>query len=73
MTAAITLAYETGTYLLNYIIVESTIEILPFLRITLLEILYNIILVIILYPILQKTGHYLEETFHEKQILTRYF
>ena len=73
MTAAITLAYETGTYLLNYIIVESTIEILPFLRITLLEILYNIILVIILYSILQKTGHYLEETFHEKQILTRYF
>ena len=73
MTIATTLAYELGVYLLNYLIVESTIELLPFIKITLLEILYNVILVIILYPLIQKIGQYLEETFHEKQILTRYF
>lgn len=73
MTIAITFAYETGTYLLNHFIVESSVEILPFIKITLLEILYNVLLVIILYPLIQKIGHYLEETFHEKQILTRYF
>lgn len=73
MTIGVTFVYELGVYILNYMIVSSLIEIVPFLKIVLLEILYNVILVIILYPIIQKTGYYIEETFHEKQILTRYF
>lgn len=73
MTIATTFIYELGVYLLNYFIIETTIEIVPFLRIVLIEILYNVILVIIFYPILQRAGYYIEEAFREKKILTRYF
>lgn len=73
MTAAVTFIYEFGIYLLNYFIVSSTIEIIPFLKIVLIEIIYNDFLVIIFYPLLQKAGYYIEEAFREKKILTRYF
>lgn len=73
MTLIITFLYELGIYLLNYVIVEATIEILAFLKIVLIEMLYNVLIVIILYPLLQKAGYYIEETFREKKILTRYF
>lgn len=73
MTAIVTFVYELGIYLLNYFIVSSTIEIIPFLKIVLIEIIYNDFLVIIFYPLLQKVGYYIEEAFREKRILTRYF
>ncbi|MBO5479101.1 MAG: rod shape-determining protein MreD [Clostridia bacterium] len=73
MTVAVTFIYELGAYLLNYFIVSTTIEIIPFIKIVLIEILYNVILVIIFYPLLQKAGYYIEEAFREKKILTRYF
>lgn len=73
MTSAITFIYELGSYLLNYFIVSTTIEILPFIKIVLIEILYNVLLVIIFYPLLQRAGYYIEEAFREKKILTRYF
>lgn len=73
MTAALTFIYEFGMYLLNYFIISTTIEIIPFLKIISIEMLYNVILVIIFYPILQKAGYYIEESFREKKILTRYF
>lgn len=73
MTAIVTFVYELGTYLLNYLIVSSTIEMIPFLKITIIEMIYNILLVIIFYPLLQKAGYYIEEVFREKKILTKYF
>ena len=73
MTIAVTAVYEIGTYILNSIIISINVEIIPFIKILLVEILYNIILTIIFYPILQKAGYYIEEVFRGKQILTRYF
>ena len=73
MTIATTAIYEIGVYFLNYIIVSTNIEILLFLKILLIEAVYNAILTIILYPILQKAGYYIEEVFRGKQILTRYY
>ncbi len=73
MTIGVTIAYEIGTYLLNYIIIGTLLEIIPFIKIVLIETIYNVFLVIILYPLLQKGGHYIEEAFREKKILTRYF
>ena len=37
------------------------------------EILFNIILTIILYPIITKLGYRSEKIFKENKILTRYF
>lgn len=73
MTAMVTFLYEFGMYLLNYFIVSSTIELIPFLKIVVIEILYHVLLVIIFYPLLQKAGYYIEEVFRQKKILTRYF
>lgn len=73
MTIGATAIYELGTYILNYFIISSTIEIIPFIKILLIEILYNVLLTIIFYPLLQKAGYYIEEAFRGNQILTRYF
>lgn len=73
MTILVTAIYEIGSYILNYIIISINIEIIPFLKILIIEILYNVILTIILYPLLQKAGYYIEEAFRGKQILTRYY
>lgn len=73
MTAGVTFIYEVGVYVMNIIILSSTMEIIPFIKIVLVEILYNVILTIILYPLLQKAGYYMEESFRGTQILTRYF
>lgn len=73
MTSGITAIYEIGLYILNYFIISINFEILPFIKILLIEILYNDIIIIILYPLLQKVGNYIENSFRGKQILTRYY
>lgn len=52
---------------------DVALEIIPFIKIVAIEILYNSILVIILYPIMQKVGYNIEEIFKGSNILTRYF
>mgnify|MGYP001145869568 CR=1 FL=1 len=73
MTIGITIIYEIGVYFLNIVIVNASVEIITFLKILLIETIYNVFIVIIFYPLLQKGGHYIEEVFREKKILTRYF
>ena len=73
MTIGVTAIYEIGMYLINYMIISINVEIIPFIKILLIEILYNVIITIILYPILQKAGYYIEESFRGKEILTRYY
>ncbi len=73
MTMGVTAIYEIGLYILNYAILSINVEIIPFIKILLVETLYNVIITIILYPILQKAGYYIEESFRGKQILTRYY
>lgn len=73
MTMGMTFVYELGIYIMNYVIVSSSIEIIAFIKVVLVEMIYNAILTIIFYPILQKVGYYIEDIFRGKQILTRYF
>ncbi|MFR8103592.1 MAG: rod shape-determining protein MreD [Clostridia bacterium] len=73
MVIGSTFLFEIGTYILNIVIASSTIEILTFIKIVVIEVLFNTILTIILYPILQKAGYYIEDTFKGTNILTRYF
>lgn len=62
-----------GNYARMVIFQDVVIEIIPFIKIVAIEILYNSILVIILYPIMQKVGYNIEEIFKGSNILTRYF
>jgi rod shape-determining protein MreD len=73
MTIGSTIIYEIGMYAINTIILSSTIEITPFIKILSIEIIYNIIITILVYPIIQKAGYYIEDTFKSTKILTRYF
>lgn len=73
MVASATLLFELGSYLLNVFILNVDIEILPFIKILLIEIIYNAIITIILYPIFQAIGYKIEDTFKGQKILTKYF
>lgn len=68
-----TTIFEVGKYAISIFINEIPLEILPFLRLIIVEIIYNVILTIILYPLIKKAGYYMENVFRSKNILTRYF
>ena len=70
---ASTLIYEVGVYVINAIIFSYEVVIWNIIRILVIEVLYNAILTIILYPLIQKIGYGLEKLYKESTILTRYF
>ena len=73
MTTGVTILFEVFNYIANIIRFHIEAEVLPFILILLVEVLYNIFLVIIFYPWMKKLGYYLENLFKNKKILTRYF
>lgn len=73
MVIGTTAVYETIVYLLTMLRTEGTIEILVFLRILLIEMFFNGLITIIIYPLIKKAGYYLENLYDDKFILTRYF
>ena len=73
MSMVATAIFEVVVYLLNYILVATNIEIVNFVKILSIEIIYNLLLTIILYPLIQKAGYYIENEYKGNKILTRYF
>lgn len=63
-----TLSFELVSYFLNFIINSASIEIGYFIQALLVEVVYNIILTIILYPAIIKFGYKIEENFKERKI-----
>ena len=49
------------------------VEVLSFIKILIVEIIYNILVTIIIYPLMQKFGYYMENEYKGNKILTRYF
>ena len=49
-----TIIAETTVYILNYVFLNLNIDMFAFIKILLIETMYNIILSIILYPLIQK-------------------
>lgn len=73
MVLASTLLFEIGSYILSMIMLNINVQILEFIKILLIEIIYNTILTIILYPLLQFVGYKVEDIFKGQKILTKYF
>lgn len=73
MVAVATIIYEIIIYVISYIMLDANIEIFSFIKILLAEVIFNTLLTIILYPIIQNTGYYIENEFKGNKILTRYF
>ena len=73
MVFGTTIIFEILTYFISYVLYSTNVEILSFLKILIVEVIYNILITIIIYPALQKFGYYIENTYKGNKILTRYF
>ena len=73
MVFGTTIIFEILTYFISYVLYSTNVEILSFLKILIVEVIYNILITIIIYPALQKFGYYIENNYKGNKILTRYF
>lgn len=73
MVLGSTVIFEIIYCFINYIIFSSNIEILYFIRILFIELIYNIFITIIIYSLINKFGYYIENEYKGNKILTRYF
>lgn len=73
MVAGSTIIFELGCFVINAVIYSYAVEGMNLLITLIIEIIYNVIITIILYPIMERTGFYIEDAFKGNKILTRYF
>ena len=73
MGAVSTIIYEILLYIMQYMMFGINVEILEFTKILFVEVIYNILLIIILYPLMKFTGYEIENQIKGDRILTRYF
>ena len=73
MVLGTTIIFEVVTYILNNIILVRNLEIFNFIKILSIEVIYNLIITIIIYPLIQKLGYNIENEYKGNKILTRYF
>lgn len=73
MGAICTIIYEIVLYFFNYMFFKINIEIYSFLKILFIETIYNVLLIIIVYPLMKTTGYEIENEIKGDRILTRYF
>ena len=68
-----TIIYEVILYLMQYMLFRINVEILQFIKILSIEIIYNVLIIIILYPLMKFIGYEIENEIKGDKILTRYF
>ena len=68
-----TFLYEFGYYILSIWKLSINVEMMQFMKIIMIEILFNSILTIILYPLIQKVGILISDIFNKKSFLSTYF
>ena len=73
MVFGTTIIFEVLVYFIKYVLYSTNIEVLNFIEILIVEVIYNILITIIIYPLIQKFGYYIENTYKGNKILTRYF
>lgn len=73
MTFAVTILSEIINYTLQIILLGAEPVFINFMQITIVEAIFNAILVIILYPLIQKAGDKAEEVYNERKTLMRYY
>lgn len=73
MGSLCTVIYEITLYFMQYLVIGINVQILEFIKILLVEVFYNVIIIIILYPLIKFTGYEIENEVKSNKILTRYF
>lgn len=73
MVAGSTIVFELIVYI--YLCLRNSIpfQVLGFIKILVIEVIFNVLLTIILYPLIRTTGYFFETVFKKNKILTRYF
>ena len=73
MVLSTTIIFEVASYIMNYMLYSINVEILKFIEILIVEVIYNVIITIIIYPVIQRFGYYIENEYKGNRILTQYF
>ena len=73
MVAGATIIFEVLSYILNFIFLSTNVEIWSFIKVLAIETIFNLIITIIIYPLIQNAGYYIENEYKGNKILTRYF
>ena len=73
MVAIVTFGYEIIQMLYNIVRYGLNFNIFIYLVMIIVEVFFNVLLTIIFYPLIKKIGHYFEEIFKVKRVLTRYY
>ena len=73
MVFGTTIFFEIISYFINYILYSVNINVFSFIKILIVEVVYNILITIIIYPLIQKFGYYIENEYKGNRIFTRYF
>lgn len=73
MGSICTIIYEVVLYFMQYLTIDINIETLQFAKKLSIEVIYNVIIIIILYPLMKLTGYEIENEIKGDKILTRYF
>ena len=73
MAMGATVIYEFGCYFVSSIILNFDAEYWVLIKKLIIEVIYNSLLVIIFYPLIQKIGYWIDRNFKKNNILTRYF
>ena len=73
MVVVSTVIFETAKYFLSYILYSTNLEMWGFIRTLTIETIFNIFITIIMYPLMQKFGYFIENEYKGNEILTRYF
>ena len=68
-----TIIYEALIYILQIIFLNVNVEVVSFVKILTIETIYNVLIIIIIYPIMKNVGYEVESEIKGDKILTRYF
>ena len=68
-----TIIYEVLVCIMQYFILETNVEIIEFLKILVIEVIYNVLIIIIIYPLMKFTWYEIEDELKGDKIFTRYF
>lgn len=73
MGSIVTALYEVISYILMVSFYSGEVDLLKFLYILTVEIVYNAMLLIIFYPLVQKYGSFAEDVYKNNNMLPKYF
>lgn len=73
MVLGSTVLFECVSYVLSYALFAINVDVVAFVKVLLIEVLYNIVVTIVVYPFMQRFGYFIENEYRGSRILTRYF